>query len=112
MLRIPDERVPLTADPSGVIYVAGTRVTLECIVELFEDNASPEEIVEQYDVLQLADVYAVITYMLRHRDEVSAYLAGRRAGSEERWQAWDKRFPPTLRSKLMAGRRGPSSSGS
>jgi uncharacterized protein (DUF433 family) len=105
VLQIRDEKVPLSTDRSGVSYVAGTRVTFDCVVEMFEDGASPEEIVEQYDALQLADVYAVITYLLRNRDEVSAYLSRQGAGSEARRQAIDKEFPQTLRAKLLTARR-------
>ena len=105
MLQVPDEKVPLSTDPSGAIYIAGTRVPLECVVEMFEDNSSPEEIVEQYDVLNLADVYAVITYLLRNPNEVSAYLSRQSEGREVRHQAIDERFPPTLRSRLLKASR-------
>ena len=105
MLRIRDEKVPLKADESGVVRVGGTRVTLDCVVEMFEDNSSPEEIVEQYDVLQLADVYAVITYLLRNPDEVKAYVSRHSAASEERHRAIDEQFPPTLRAKLLRANR-------
>lgn len=105
MLHIPDEKVPLSTDESGVIYVAGTRVTLDCVVEMFEDNSSPEEIVEQYDVLELADVYAVITYLLRNPEEVKAYLSRSDAAELERQRAIDEKFPSTLRSKLLSANR-------
>ena len=36
-----------------------------------------EAIVEQYPVLRLADVYAVIAYYLHHIDEVTSYLEDR-----------------------------------
>jgi hypothetical protein len=50
-------------------------VTLDCLVELFDQGASPEEIAAEYDSVALADVYAVLTYYLRHQDDVKAYLA-------------------------------------
>ena len=92
-------------DESGASYIAGTRVTLDCVVEMFEDGASPEEIVEQYDVLQLADVYAVITYLLRNQDEVNAYLSRQGAGGEQGQRAINENFPQTLRSKLLRAKR-------
>ena len=105
-MLIQDEKVPLTADESGAIHVAGTRVTLDCVAEMFADGASPEEIVEQYDVLQLADIYAVITYMLRHQDEVNTYLARPDQVGEERRTTIDGHFPTALRTKLIkAGRQ-------
>ncbi|MEO0869309.1 MAG: DUF433 domain-containing protein, partial [Cyanobacteria bacterium J06642_11] len=38
------------------------------------EGATAEEIVEQYPSLQLADVYSVISYYLRRKTEVDAYL--------------------------------------
>ncbi len=34
-------------------------------------------IVQQYDTLALSDVYAVISYYLRHREEIQSYLDDR-----------------------------------
>jgi hypothetical protein len=72
---------------------------------MFEDGASPEEIVEQYGTLQLDDVYAVITYLPRNRDEVNAYLSRRGAGGGQMRQAIDEEFPAMLRSKLLKAKR-------
>jgi uncharacterized protein (DUF433 family) len=73
------EPIPLSTDPDGVIRVAQTRVTLETVVHAFETGATPEEIAQDFPVLQLDDVYAVITYYLRHRQEVETYLEERQA---------------------------------
>ena len=76
MLLAPTkEPVPLETDGGGVFRVAGTRVPLETITDGFDAGASPEEIVLSYPSLELADVYAVITYYLRHRAEVTDYFA-------------------------------------
>lgn len=71
------EIIPLTADVGGTIRVAGTRVTLDVLATAWRGGATPEQIVQQYDALQLADVYAVITWMLRHPAETDSYLASR-----------------------------------
>ncbi|HET9226147.1 MAG TPA: DUF433 domain-containing protein, partial [Thermoanaerobaculia bacterium] len=76
------EPIPLSTDANGVIRVAGTRVTLDTVVDTFMVGASPEEIAQDFPVLRLDDVYAVITYYLRHRAEVDAYLHGRRTRAE------------------------------
>jgi uncharacterized protein (DUF433 family) len=39
--------------------------------------AVTEEIIYQFPVLKLADVYAIITYYLRNRDTVQKYLNDR-----------------------------------
>ena len=74
-LALAKEHIPLRTDASGVIRIAGTRVPLETVTDSFNAGASPEEIVLSYPSLQLADVYAVITYYLRNRAEVDSYVA-------------------------------------
>ena len=99
------EPVPLSFDDDEVIRVAGTRVPLDTVVEAFETGATPEEISSDYPVLQLGDVYAVLAYYLRHREEVEAYLDRRRVlredvrrRNEARWNYAD------LRRRLLARR--------
>ncbi len=75
------ETVPLALDAHGVARVGGTRVSLESLLALFLDGASPEAIHDSFDVLSLPDVYATLAYYLRHRAEVDAYLVER--GTEE-----------------------------
>ena len=96
------EPVPLRTDPQGVIRIAGTRVRLDTVVYAFETGASPEEIAEDYP-LQLDDVYAVITYYLRHREEVEAYLEKRRRQADAVRRENEARFDHRgLRARLMA----------
>ena len=73
------EPIPLSTAADGVIRIAGTRVTLDTVIGRFLTGASPEEIAQDVPVLRLADVYAVLTYSLRHRDKVDAYLRERRS---------------------------------
>lgn len=73
-LALAKEQIPLRTDAEGVVRVADTRVPLETVTDSFNAGASPEEIVLSYPSLQLEDVYAVITYYLRNRDEVDSYL--------------------------------------
>ncbi len=73
------EPIPLSTAEDGVIRIAGTRVTLDTVIDTFLTGASPEEMAQDFPVLRLDDVYAVLTYYLRHRDEVDAYLRKRRS---------------------------------
>lgn len=104
-IQIDDQKVPLSMDERGLFRIHGTRVTLDCVVEMWLDGAAPEEIVEQYDVLQLDDVYAVITYYLRHQAEVDRYLAGQQRESEAAQDAVQDGFPAALRDKLLKAKR-------
>lgn len=75
--------VPLCQDRDGAIRVQGTRVLLDLVVRAFDDGATPEAIVQRYETLRLADVYAVISYYLAHREEVEGYLQEREVEAEE-----------------------------
>ena len=105
-LVIETEPVPLTVDADGVVRVAGSRVTLETLVAAFAEGATAEEIVQQYPSLRLADVYSVIGYYLRRRDEVEAYLDARQQRAREVQAENQARFDPQgVRDRLLA-RRG------
>lgn len=81
-LSINVELVPLLIDKDGVIRVGDTRVTFDTVISAFDEGATAEEIVQQYSSLQLADVYAAISYYLRNRTEIQAYLQKRQKQAE------------------------------
>jgi uncharacterized protein (DUF433 family) len=97
------EPVPLATDAFGVVRVATTRVTLDTVVTAFLEGCTPEEIAEQYPSLQLSDIYLVIGYYLRHRDEIDTYLTERQRQSNVIQQEAEQRFNPAgIRDRLMA----------
>jgi uncharacterized protein (DUF433 family) len=100
------ESVPLRMDEHGDIRVGDTRVLLDVIISEFENGASPEDIVHGYSTLQLADVYAVIAYYLRHQEEVDNYLQKREVEAERLRQEIEAQQPwrSGLREKLLARR--------
>ena len=104
MLQIPDQKVPLSSDPNGVLFVTGTRVSLHSVVGMFEEGASAEEIAHEYDSLSLPDVYAVLTYYLRNKDAVRSKLASEESQSEEAARRFEQSFPKDLRAKLLQGK--------
>ncbi len=60
---------------NGGYWVKGTRVSLDSVVYRFLEGLSPESIQSDcFPALTLEQVYGAITYYLRHRDEVDAYL--------------------------------------
>ena len=63
--------------------VGESRITLDVLIEEYKGGASPEAIVQAFDTLQLADVYAVLAYYLRHRQEMAAYLREREIEADE-----------------------------
>jgi uncharacterized protein (DUF433 family) len=98
--------VPLFEDQQGGLRVTGTRVLLERIVHAFEDGATPEGIVQSYDTLQLADVYAVLTWYLQHKTEVEDYLRKRAEEAESIRRTIEAKQPDRaeLRARLLARR--------
>jgi uncharacterized protein (DUF433 family) len=73
-LKIENDRIPLNIDKGGAIRVGKTRITLDTIVTAFKQGLAAEEIVWKFPTLDLADVYAVISYYLRRREEIDTYL--------------------------------------
>jgi uncharacterized protein (DUF433 family) len=104
-LSLPDS-VPLRVDEHGAIRVGDTRVLLELVIEAYQDGATPETIVRWFDSLRLADVYAVISYYLNHKDEVEAYLREREARADEVRRKVEAGQPsrPNFRDELVARR--------
>jgi len=82
-LTIDTEAPPLHADQHGIVYVGGTRVTLDSIVWTFLQGSTAESIAEAFPSVSLYDVYARIGYYLKHSEQVDAYLAERKQASEQ-----------------------------
>lgn len=94
---------PLSSDAGGTIRVAGTRVTLDTLVDAYLAGDSPEEIAWDFPVLALDDVYAVVTYYLRHRAEVDAYLRKQQIRAAAIRSEVEARSPQAgLRERLLA----------
>src|ERR1700726_4650780 len=66
--------VPLREDPPGVFRVGKSRVLLELVMRAFKAGATPEAIVQSYDTLNLADVYAVVSRYLAAPEPFEHYL--------------------------------------
>jgi uncharacterized protein (DUF433 family) len=59
---------------NGGYYVAGTRISLDCVVYSFERGNSPEAIQNSFPLLKLAHIYGAIAFYLDHQAEVRQYL--------------------------------------
>lgn len=101
--------VPLLVNPEGVVLVGQTRVPLETVIASYKQGFTAEEIAEQFPALDLADIYAVISYYLRHQDAVEAYIQEQQQRSEQVRAENQRRFPAQgLRDRLLARRAGSS----
>ena len=104
-LPVQGDVPPLCQTEDGVIRVSGTRIPLERVVQAFRSGATPEQIAQDYDVLTIEDVYAVVNYYLHHRSEVDAYLeiAGQEA-VKTRSKIEQEVDPTGFRARLIARR--------
>lgn len=67
----------------GGYWIRGARVSLDSIVYRFLEGLSPESIADCFPVLTLEQVYGAITYYLRHRSAIDAYLRAHDADYDE-----------------------------
>jgi len=93
----------------GSYYVSGTRVSLDSLVHAFRRGESPETICQDFEILQLEEVYGAIAYYLANQAAVDAYLVSQ----GKKW-ADGKRdsepLPASLRERLVRARDGIHSS--
>ena len=111
MLHVHDEKIPLMPDTNGVLHIAGTRVTLDSVVGMFEAGATAEQIADEYDSLTLDQVYGVIFYYLRHQDQVRAHLAQEEDESANARSVLEARYPNPLREKLRRAKQSKDARG-
>lgn len=55
--------------------IAGTRISVQQIVMLHQQGLSATDILAEYDVLNLAQIYAALACYYANQDEIDAYLA-------------------------------------
>ncbi|MCC6411585.1 MAG: DUF433 domain-containing protein [Saprospiraceae bacterium] len=95
-------KVPINTDEYGVVRVGGTRVTLESVITAFQMGATCEEIVMQFPVLELGDVYAVIGCYLKNRNDVESYLQEHEVQVVKSRKTIQEKFSPIdLRARLL-----------
>src|SRR5436190_6464235 len=95
---------PLRVEKGGVVRVGISRVSLDLVIEQYENGMTPEDMVRAYDTLVLADVHTVVAYYLRHRDEVKAYLKRRQEETDALPAKIEADRPRVSRDELLARR--------
>jgi uncharacterized protein (DUF433 family) len=103
---VSTSEIKLTKTEAGVLRIGDSRVSLDTVIIAFGQGATPEQIVEDYDSLELAEVYAAISYYLQNREEVEDYLTQRKVQRDELRRKIESRSNPQgIREKLLARRR-------
>ena len=103
MSAVVVEYVERTAE--GGWRVAGSRVSLDSVVQAYWDGKSPEAIVEEFPTLTAEHAYGVIAFYLRHKSEIDRYLLRQAAQWNELQRASAERHGPLL-DRLRARRPG------
>ena len=103
-LTLQTDCLPLRVDEGGSVRVGTSRISLDLIVEQYENGMTPEDMVRAYDTLELADLYASIAYYLRHRDEVQVYLKRREEEASVLRTQIEAERPRVSRQELLARR--------
>lgn len=96
------ETIPLVTDSVGGLRIPGTRVRLEDVVYAYRGGKSVEQILEDYPVLSLNQVYPILGYYLNHTGEVDAYLARRQREEADLLAAHPEWQPVGLLARLRA----------
>ena len=103
-LPLGADHPPLRIDQGGVVRVGNSRVSLDVIVNQYENGMSPEDLVRTYDTLELSETYAVVAWYLRYRNEVQQYLQRREQQTAELRVKIESERPPVSRDTLLARR--------
>lgn len=77
------QTLPLRLTEDGTIRIAGSRVSLDSVVYHYKLGASAEQIAQKFPALDLADVYAAITYYLNHEEAIEEYLRQQETKGDE-----------------------------
>lgn len=77
------QTLPLRLTEDGTIRIADSRVSLDSVVHHYKLGASAEQIAQKFPALDLADVYAAITYYLNHEETIEEYLRQQEAEGDE-----------------------------
>jgi len=88
----------------GVYRLAGTRVSLDSIVQAFWRGQTAESIAQSFSVLTLEQVYGALTFYLANKSEVDAYLEQAETEFEAMRQA-AREQDPMFYQKLADARR-------
>jgi uncharacterized protein (DUF433 family) len=77
------QAMPLRLTEDGTIRIANSRVSLDSVLQHYKLGASAEQIAQKFPSLDLADVYAAISYYLNHEETVEEYLRQQEAEGDE-----------------------------
>jgi uncharacterized protein (DUF433 family) len=97
--------LPLWMDDSGTVWIKPSNLWLDVIVYAYHDGQDPEDVVQDYLNLSLANVHTLFGYYLGHQPTVDAYMLAREKAIPTLRDVVDHRFPPAGRLARQAARQ-------
>lgn len=94
-------QLPLRLDEEGRWRVGNTRIPIETVIIAYQQGSLPEKIVEDFDVLKLADVYQIIGYYLANQAELDAHIERYLEEGEIIRQEMEKLYPPVSKEEWL-----------
>src|SRR2546422_961683 len=106
------QALPFKLTDDGTIRIADSRVTLDSVLHHYKLGASAEQIVQKFPALDLADVYAAISYYLNNEEATEKYLRQQEARGNEIQETIEsdpqyQRTSANLRARLLARKSEP-----
>src|SRR2546426_8584334 len=77
------QTLPLRLTEDGTIRIGDSRVSLDSVVHHYKLGASAEQIAQKFPAVDLADVYATISYYLNNEEATEEYLRQQEARGDE-----------------------------
>ena len=112
---MPPERVHIVSTPEtcgGKPRIAGSRIQVKHLAIMHErQGMTPEEIVQEFPHLTLADIYAALAYYHDHREAINAEIAADRAWYEEQKAKQPSRLQVRLKGRKPDAPNDPLPSG-
>lgn len=68
------ERLPTKFGEAETIRIKGHRISIEHVIQLFQEGMEPGQIQQEYPSLSLEEIYATITYYLHNKAAVDDYI--------------------------------------
>lgn len=103
-LTLAADPLPLSTDEHGRIRIAGKRVFLEIFINTLNQGLSPNEMIEHFDMLDPADIHAVLAYYIRHRAEVDEYVRRKNEAADEMRKKIERDMPPKVSHEELRAR--------
>ena len=88
-------------DPDD-IRIKGHRIGIDDVIDYYLQGYSPEQILAELPSLNLEKIHATITYYLRNRTEIDAYMLRLATWREQRSQEWRTTEPSAVVQRLRA----------